>query len=69
MQNDILHYKDSIGTKIRNGHLTEQLLHFKYNADTMLQYGDRHQIDYPYAEILSWTRTRKGGLLMLLNYV
>ena len=35
MQNDILHSKDSIGARIRNEHLTEQLFHFKYNADTM----------------------------------
>ena len=33
----------------------------------MLQYGDRNQIDYPRAEILSWTRARKSGLLKLLN--
>ena len=50
-----------------NAHLTEQLLQYKYNADTMLQYGDRNQIDYPRAEILSWTRARKSGLLKLLN--
>ena len=47
--------------------LTEQLLHFKHNADTMLQYGDRNQIDYPRAEILSWARARKSGLLNLLK--
>ena len=55
VRNDILHSKDSIGASMRNAHLTEQLLHFKYNADTMLQYGDRNQIDYPRAEIQSWT--------------
>ena len=53
MRNGIFHSKDSIGTRMRNEYLTEQLLHFKYNANTMLQYGDRNQIDYPRAEILS----------------
>ena len=67
VRNDILHSKDSIGASMRNAHLTEQLLHFKYNADTMLQYGDRNQIDYPRAEIQSWTRARKSGLLKLLK--
>ena len=42
MQNDILHSKDSIGAKTHNEHLTEQLLRFKYNANTMLQYRDRN---------------------------
>ena len=59
MQNDILHSKDSIGAEMRNKHLTEQLLHFKYNSDTMLQCGDRNQSNYPRAEILSWTRAQK----------
>ena len=67
MQNDILHSKDSIGAKTQNERLNEQLLHFKYNADTMLQCGDRDQIDYPRAEILSWTRARKSGLLHWLK--
>ena len=67
MRNDILHSKDSIGAKTRNEHLTEQFLHFKYNADTMLQYDDRNQIDYLCAEILSWTRERTSGLLNLLK--
>ena len=53
IQHDILHSKDSSGAKTRNEHLTEQLLHFKCNTDTMLQHGDRNQIDYPRAEILS----------------
>ena len=42
VRNDILHSKDSIGAKTRNEHLTEQLLHFKYNANAMLQCGDRN---------------------------
>ena len=67
VRNDILHSKDSSDAKTRNEHLTEQLLHFKYNADTMLQHGDRNQIDYPRTEILSWTRARKSGLLNLLK--
>ena len=46
VRNGILHSKDSIGASARNAHLTEQLLQYKYNADTMLQYGDRNQIDY-----------------------
>ena len=40
----------------------------RYNADTMLQCGGRYQIDYPRAEILSWTRARKSGLLHLLKW-
>ena len=67
VRSDILHSKDSIGAKTRNEHLAEQLLHFKYNADTMLQCGDKNQIDYPRAKILSWTRARKNGLLHLLK--
>ena len=67
VRNDILHSKDISGAKRHNAHLTEQLLHFKYNADTMLQHGDRNQIDYPRTEILSWTRARKSGLLNLLK--
>ena len=39
VRNDILHSKDISGAKRHNEHLTEQLLRFKYNADTMLQYG------------------------------
>ena len=30
-----------------NERLTEQLLDFKYNADTYLHCGDRHTIDFP----------------------
>ena len=47
VRNNILYSKDSSGAKRQNEHLTEHLLHFKYNADTMLQHGDRNQIDYP----------------------
>ena len=67
MRNTILQFKGSIGAKIHNDHLSGQLLHFKHNADSMLHYGDRNQIDYLRAEILSWTRTRKGSLLRLLK--
>ena len=67
VRNDILQSKDSIGASRPNAHLTEQLLHFKYNADMMLQYGDRNQIDYPRVEIQTWTRARKSGLLKWLK--
>ena len=66
-RNEILHSKDSIGAKIHHGHLSEQLLHFKCNADSMLCYGDRNLIDHLQAETLSWTRARKSGLLRLLK--
>ena len=55
VRNEIPHSKDSIGAKTRHNHLNEQLLQFKYNADLKLQYDGRNQIDYPRAEILSWT--------------
>ena len=48
-------------------HLTEELLDFKYNATEYLRCGDRVQIDYPDAEIMRWTNTRKEGLLRLLR--
>ena len=47
--------------------LNSSFTKYKYNADTMLQCGDKNQINYPRAEILSWTRARKSGLLHLLK--
>ena len=67
MRNDILHREDSAGAKMASKHLTEELLDFKYNATQYLRHGDRGQIDYPDAEILRWTNTRKEGLLKMLR--
>ena len=67
MRNDILHREDSAGAKMASKHLTEELFDFKYNATEYLRHGDRGQIDYPDAEIMRWTNTRKEGMLKMLR--
>ena len=67
MKNDSLHSKSNVDDKMHYEHLNEQLLDFKCNADSMLHYGDRSQIDCPKAEIPSWTRARKSRLLNFLH--
>ena len=51
----------------QNEYLNEQLFDFTYNADCMLHCGDRNQINYSKAEILSWTLACSGGLPHLLH--
>ena len=67
MKKHILCQEDSAGAKMASKHLTEELLDFKYTTTQYLRCGDRGQIDYPDAEIMCWTNTRKEGKLKMLR--
>ena len=52
---------------LKSEHLTEKLINYKRNANTLLHYGDRNQISYSQEEIHAWTNKRKERLLSLLD--
>ena len=66
-RNETLHSTDSYAALKADSEMTKQLIQYKTNQDEMLQYCDRHHIDYWILEIVKWNRKQKRNLLRILD--